>query len=79
MRINYHNKIILVLFFIEESFLLEMVKKSLFVLSSRIIYISPRNYVLIVSNWRRIDEANNDLLDSDGDHIYYDRRHIARK
>lgn len=31
------------------------------------------------TDWRRIDEANNDLLDSDGDHIYYDRRRIAHK
>lgn len=31
------------------------------------------------TDWRRIDEANEDLLDQDGDHIYYDRRRIARK
>lgn len=31
------------------------------------------------TDWRHIDEANDDLLDSDGDHIYYDRRRIARK
>lgn len=31
------------------------------------------------TDWRRIDEANNDLLDSDGDHVYYDRELIKMK
>lgn len=31
------------------------------------------------TDWKKIDEANKDLYDSDGDHIYYDRARIRMK
>lgn len=31
------------------------------------------------TDWKKIDEANKEFYDDDGDHIYYDRRIIEQK
>lgn len=31
------------------------------------------------TDWKKIDEANKEMYDADGDHIYYDRARIRMK
>lgn len=31
------------------------------------------------TDWKKIDETNQEMYDADGDHIYYDRRAIEQK